>query len=576
LHLLAQVRDLKVAARTSSFAFKGKDTDIRAIAVALGVAHVLEGSVQRAGDRIRVTAQLIRAADGFHVWSENYDRDLIDVFDLQDEIAEEVGIQLLASVLNPAEAVRRRGVETRNFEAYDLYLRARAEMHRAKFEELRSAEGHLRAALKLDPDFIDAKAQLAALLQLQADVGMRPFAEVEAEFTTLLDDVLAINPNHPQAKSMQIMVRAGQAVDEGGYSVLQEFESELRAVVVAAPEDIDVRIAMAMLVRAMGKREEAIAILEDTLIIDPLNPVLHEFLGGIFVQMKDYESARASLRRSLEIEPDAPNPWLVLAGLESRLGDAVRAIDSYLNAQSIDSQDLEIPGHVAKILYRLGLPEEADEFHQRVKNMARGSEYDQRLDLLRALSLDDMSVAVQLARDVIAGDPPDRGWAWNTAWRVLLFTSVERGTAIEDVALFDKHAKEFSNLNNVEVHGRVATLRSNNLDVLAAIKTDAELIDYLDRASAYYQQTNIRLEDYPHVALDWYITIGDPVAAKRVALNDIFSKSATNFSLWKLRFARPFMAEFMSDPEIQEALEGWEREEERMRAAVREYLAARK
>jgi TolB-like protein len=132
-HLLAQVRDLKVAARTSSFAFKGKDTNMRDIGSALGVAHVLEGSVQRAGDHIRITAQLIRVSDGFHAWSGNYDRELTDIFAIQDEIAEQVGVELLANILNPTESSRRRAVDTSSFKAYDFYLQARAETHKSSF-----------------------------------------------------------------------------------------------------------------------------------------------------------------------------------------------------------------------------------------------------------------------------------------------------------------------------------------------------------------------------------------------------------------------------------------------------------
>ena len=127
LHMLAQVPELKVAARTSSFAFKGQNKSIQEIAGALGVAHVLEGSVQRAEDRVRVTAQLIRASDGFHVWSEVYDRTLDDIFAIQDEIARKVGSALSASLLNNGGETRLAGVTTSDPDAYDLYLQARRE-----------------------------------------------------------------------------------------------------------------------------------------------------------------------------------------------------------------------------------------------------------------------------------------------------------------------------------------------------------------------------------------------------------------------------------------------------------------
>ena len=123
LHMLAQLPDLKVSARTSAFSFKNKNVDIRTIALALGVAHVLEGSVQKVGDRVRVTAQLIRADDGFHVWSQNYDRDLRDIFAIQDEISSDVAVALGSTLLGEDDA-GIRNVETENFAAYDIYLRA--------------------------------------------------------------------------------------------------------------------------------------------------------------------------------------------------------------------------------------------------------------------------------------------------------------------------------------------------------------------------------------------------------------------------------------------------------------------
>jgi len=154
LHMLAQIPELKVAARTSSFAFKGKDANIREIANILEVAHVLEGSVQRAGDRVRITAQLIRADDGFHVWSENYDRTLDDIFGIQDEIAAKVGSALSASLLSGGSEIVV-GVGTENLKAYDLFLQAISENAKSSHGSLQLAEGLLKDALALDPGFHD-------------------------------------------------------------------------------------------------------------------------------------------------------------------------------------------------------------------------------------------------------------------------------------------------------------------------------------------------------------------------------------------------------------------------------------
>jgi TolB-like protein len=153
LHMLAQIPDLRVAARTSSFAFKGRNLTVQEIARALDVAHVLEGSVQRDGDRVRITAQLIRASDGFHVWSEVYDRTLDDIFGIQDEIATIVGGSLSASLLGIEGDQKVAGIQTTNPDAYDLYLQARKERATYSYTGLQAAEDLLKGALLIDPAF---------------------------------------------------------------------------------------------------------------------------------------------------------------------------------------------------------------------------------------------------------------------------------------------------------------------------------------------------------------------------------------------------------------------------------------
>jgi adenylate cyclase len=157
LNVLARVNGLKVASRTSAFSFKGKDTAIPEIARQLGVQHVLEGSVRKQGQRVRITAQLIKAGDDTHLWSESYDRDLNDIFKVQEEIAQAITRQL-ESILG-----KRRievAASTDNLEAYQNFLRGRARFHRR--EELLKAIEDLAAATRLDPDFGEAWVYLAA------------------------------------------------------------------------------------------------------------------------------------------------------------------------------------------------------------------------------------------------------------------------------------------------------------------------------------------------------------------------------------------------------------------------------
>ena len=189
LHMLAQIPDIKVAARTSSFAFKGKEQDIRKIALALGVAHVLEGSVQRSGDKIRVTAQLIRADDGFHVWSSNYDRTLNDIFAIQDEIATDVGKSLTTSLLG-ADDIQIDSIGTRNVIAYDLYLQALGHLSNGSYGSLTDSEDLLKEALLLDAGFHDARRMLAIVYLQQQSTGMREQSEAFGIAGALLEQVI--------------------------------------------------------------------------------------------------------------------------------------------------------------------------------------------------------------------------------------------------------------------------------------------------------------------------------------------------------------------------------------------------
>ena len=171
LHMLAQLPDLRVAARTSSFAFKDQNKSVSDIAATLGVAHILEGSVQKSGERVRITAQLIRADDGFHVWSQNYTRPLDDIFAIQDEIANDVASALDASLLSNS-ARPLRGVETSNLTAYDSYLKGLEQQAIFSYASLSAAESHFKQALARDPSFTDARLSLARNYLLKNETGL--------------------------------------------------------------------------------------------------------------------------------------------------------------------------------------------------------------------------------------------------------------------------------------------------------------------------------------------------------------------------------------------------------------------
>ena len=195
INLLAKVPDLKVIARTSAFAFKGRHEDVRKIASALGVSTVLEGSVRKAGDRIRVMAQLITAIDGSHLWSERYDRQLADVFAVQDEIASAI-TGALQVTLSAKSAPRRR--HTPNLQAYERYLKALYDIQRRTPESMAHAQNHLERAIELDPQFAVAHAELGLLFGQFAGYGVMPPRDALPLMREQARQALAIDPLLPE------------------------------------------------------------------------------------------------------------------------------------------------------------------------------------------------------------------------------------------------------------------------------------------------------------------------------------------------------------------------------------------
>jgi TolB-like protein/tRNA A-37 threonylcarbamoyl transferase component Bud32 len=205
LNLLAKIPALKVIARTSSFAFRGKEQDIRKIAEALDVATVLEGSVRRSGNRIRVTAQLINARDGAHLWSERYDRELADVFEVQDEISAAIAAALHTR-LSPQASQKPR--YTPKLPAYEAYLKARHYHWNGRPEAMAQAKEFYEQAIALDPQFALARVLFADLLGLRAVLGITPAREVLPACRAMVQRALELDPSLPEAHAELCLISA--------------------------------------------------------------------------------------------------------------------------------------------------------------------------------------------------------------------------------------------------------------------------------------------------------------------------------------------------------------------------------
>jgi serine/threonine-protein kinase len=310
INALAQLPRLRVAARTSAFSFKGRHTDLRTIGDQLSVATVLEGSVRKAGSRLRITAQLVNVADGYHLWSERYDRDLVDIFAIQDEIATAIAerLKVTLDVGGDSHLVRP---PTANVEAYDLYLRGHA-LTRQRGPALLRAVESFEEAIGLDPQLALAHAELAEALVLMALYGMVPPTEIRDRARQATSRALELDPD----------LVTGQIV-LGLYSMMVEFDRARAAVafdraVQLDPLDVDARSFQAAfdLCYLRGDHAAAQAQLRGVIESDPLNANARGQLAIALAWSGRSDEAAAQARRAVELDPTAFYPrWALLHAL---------------------------------------------------------------------------------------------------------------------------------------------------------------------------------------------------------------------------------------------------------------------
>jgi TolB-like protein/predicted Ser/Thr protein kinase len=296
INALAHVEGLKVIARTSAFSFKGKNEDVRHIAQALGVTNVLEGSVRRAGDRIRVTALLIAAADGTHLWSERYDRPITDVFAMQDEIAQAITTALKGR-LGGASAGPR--LYTPRLSAYETFLRGRAHLIHFTPDAWNRAKGYFEQAIALDPQYADPHAELALGYFISGMHGIQPMREVAPHVRAEVDRALALNPSDPRPRCLSGAIAAAHDYDWPAAGA--HFAASMGATDVSAHARW---IHSSLYLRGLGRFDEAVAEMERAVQQDPLNATWHAIWAAHLIDAKRFDEAIDEARRGAELDPN--------------------------------------------------------------------------------------------------------------------------------------------------------------------------------------------------------------------------------------------------------------------------------
>ena len=352
INLLSQVAELRVPARTSSFYFKGRNDTIANIARQLRVTQVLEGSVRKAGKRLRITAELIRADNGYHVWSQSYDRDDTDVFAVQDDIAKAVVSALQLKLRTGTQEKGSRG--TTNSEAYLQYLRGGQLDQRDSLESQRQAVEAYRRAIALDPNYAAAYAGLALSEATLADFTGDGGGIEEAGHD--VDKAIALAPADSNGYSARSYLRTVWLWDWSGA------QTDIEKALSLGPHTRALLGRYARLLAVRGRLPEAIAAQSQAVELDPLSSGAWDNLGFYYASAGDYAHADAALGRAIEIEPTSVIVLTHLGMLRLLQGRAPEALELF---RKIDQGGFRLAG-IAMAEYSLGHMHKSQEAVQEV------------------------------------------------------------------------------------------------------------------------------------------------------------------------------------------------------------------
>ena len=412
LNALTQVNSLKVAARTSSFHFKGQTGDIAQIAQNLGVASVLEGSVRQAGARVRITAQLVNAADGYHLWSKTFDRELDDIFAVQDEIASSV-VKALKVKLLGEDTLHLSPGGTTNAEALQAYLQGVHYRNRGSDESaLQNAAAAFQKAIELDPEYAQAYAGLGLAWDNLATNNFVGLDQVTSKVGAAAEKAIELAPDLADGYHVLGGMLLRFKLDQEGARKAITKALELN------PGNVDVQTEYSRICSLFGDHEASVAAARTALELDPVSMSANQFMGYVLSFAREYDEAIRVFRHSLELDPHYPRPHYGIAMCQYLQGDPDSAL------KELEQEPLlwmKYSG-MAIVLRRLGRDEEAvssmsslienfrdNGLYQQAQVHAQWSDIDQAIKTLnRARDIGDPGVSqilVDPLLDPIRGDP---------------------------------------------------------------------------------------------------------------------------------------------------------------------------
>ena len=360
LNALVKVRGLQVASRTSSFAFKGKEIDIRDVGERLAAAAVLEGSVRKAGTRLRITAQLIDVDTGFHLWSEVYDRELADVFAIQDEIARAIVDALKLQFAETSPDGSLVTAATTNVDAYTKYLKGRFFFNKLSELDLRRSLDLYQSALDVDPNYAHAYAGIADSWMNLADDWVSPH-DAYPKARTAARRALELNSELAEAHTALGKVLGWYDWD------FNAAELALRRAVAANPKYADAHWGLGSVLPANGRLDEGLSAMQKALALDPLSALFSGWVARMLVYLRRYDDAIAQCEHAGELDVHYPRVYLWL-------GHAYMGKQEYEKALAAYQKSVHGIGYhntfVAQPLVKLGRRDEAAKILQELEHDA--------------------------------------------------------------------------------------------------------------------------------------------------------------------------------------------------------------
>ncbi|MCH7946931.1 MAG: protein kinase [candidate division Zixibacteria bacterium] len=354
LNVLAKNPELKVIGRTSSFAFKGKQEDLREIGKKLGVGTILEGSVRKAGNRVRITVQLVKTSDGFHLWSETYDKVLEDIFAVQDEIAGAVAKALDVTLLGKSSEK-----QISNPESYALLLKGQQAMLKWNKESALEAIDLFQKAIEIEPDSARAWAGIARVYMMQSSYG---FEDTQSAYVKAKDaalKALALDDKLAEAYEVMGLIRWRLELH------FDEADSAFRKAYELAPSNTRMVSSLSAFLGSMGKFEESLSMSKLAVELDPLNPETHVNRGRILFANGQLDETRVEIQKALELSPE-------MTSLYGNLGWTYLLQGKFDEALSATEKE-KAPGYrycvLAKVYHAMGEKQKSDEALEHLLSM---------------------------------------------------------------------------------------------------------------------------------------------------------------------------------------------------------------